>query len=55
MTTQEKLDILDRFIKDLDSVEKVNLELFLSLLQTYYDILDEQIGESADGGNNDGQ
>lgn len=54
MTTQEKLDILDRFIKDLDTGDKVNLELFLSLLQTYYDILDEQIGE-ADGGDNDGQ
>jgi hypothetical protein len=54
MTTQEKLDILDRFIKDLDTSDKVNLELFLSLLQTYYDILDEQIGE-ANGGDNDGQ
>lgn len=53
MTTQEKLDILDRFIKDLDTSDKVNLELFLSLLQTYYDILDEQIGE-VDGGDNDG-
>lgn len=54
MTTQEKLDILDRFIKDLDASDKVNLELFLSLLQTYYDILDEQVGET-DGGGDDEQ